>query len=193
MQLIRPISWEEVFDGWRVREANNPAWIECATKIKGWPDWESWRSFIAKQFDAENRKWKIFQFENPLEEIPEMFIGPYSGWQSRVNNKNHTTFKELLEIPGQFDEWGKHSGVLAIMKGLPFPTELIGIIRKDTDKIVCIEGHHRATAIALAKKQGQIIDFSETPVTIALTELATENCRLLDDVLQRGASKNPQS
>jgi hypothetical protein len=189
MKFIKDIDWHKVFEGWREREADNPAWIECATKIKGWSDWESWRSFTAKRFNAENRDWKIFQFENPLEEIPAMLIGPYSGWQSRVININHSTFKELLEIPGQYDELNKNSGVLAIMKGLPFSTELIGIVRKDNNKIVCIDGHHRATAIALAEKQGLIIDFSKVKVTIALSELDEEDCYLIDEILKRGTSK----
>jgi len=193
MKYIKNTNWQEVFAGWRDREANNPGWIECATKIKGWPDWESWRSFTAQQIDAPNRDWKIYQFSDPMQEIPEMLIGPFSGWQSRVTNKNKTTFKELLEIPVQYEEWAKHSGVLAMMNGMPFATELIGIVRKDLNKIVCLEGHHRATAIALAQKQEKKIDFSQTPITIALTELAAGDSHLLDEVLKRGTSKNPQT
>ena len=192
MKFIKDTNWQEVFEGWRERESNNPGLIEHATKIKGWPDWESWRSFTAKQIDAENRNWKLFQFKKPLEEIPEMLIGPFSRWQSRVTNKNKTTFKQLLEMPEQFEEWSKHPGVLAILDGLPFATEIIGLVRKDIDKVVCLEGHHRATAVALAKKFGKNIDFSRTPVTIALTELSAEDGRLLDEALKRGTAKTPQ-
>jgi hypothetical protein len=193
MQFIGNTTWQEIFEKWRSREANNPNWIECATKIKGWPNWEAWRSFTAQQIDAVNRKWEIYQFCNPLEEIPEMLIGPFWGWQSRVNNKNKTTFKELLEIPKQYEEWSKHPGISAIINELPFVTELIGLVRKDVDKIVCFEGHHRAVAVSLAKKQNKIIDFSKTPITIALTDLAADHCQLLDILLQRGTAKNPRS
>jgi hypothetical protein len=190
MKFIQNTTWPEVFEGWRAREANNPGWIECATKIKGWPDWEAWRAFTARQIDAASRDWKFFQFTDPLDEIPDMLVGPYSGWQKRVANKNQTTFSELLEIPAQNEEFSRHSGILNILNGLPFATELIGIVRKDRNKIVCLDGHHRATAIALAKKKGQMIDFSETLITIALTELAAEECSLLDSVLLRGTTKN---
>ncbi len=193
MEFLRDTNWQEVFEGWRDREASNPGWIECATKVKGWPDWESWRSFTAGQIDAAHRDWEMFQFTDPMQEIPEILLGPFSGWQSRVTNKNQTTFKELLEIPEQYEEWSKHTRVLSIMNGLPFATDLIGILRKDIDKIVCLEGHHRATAIALARKQGKQIDFSHTPVTIALTELLPEDSNLLDEILKRGTSKNPES
>lgn len=189
MNFVRNISWQDVFEGWRAREANNPGWIECATKIKGWPDWASWRSFTAQQIDAEHREWKLYAFSDPLREIPEMLIGPYSGWQSKVINKNKTSFKQLLEIPNQYQELSQHDGVLKIMNGLPFETEMIGLIRKDIDKIACIEGHHRATAIALAQMQRQKIDFSETSITIALTELDADDCGLFDILLQRGTSK----
>lgn len=191
MKFIKETTWQEIFEGWRQREAHNPGWIACA-KEKGWPDWESWRRCTAHQINAENRDWKIFEFTNPMEEIPLMLIGPYSGWQSRVIHKNKTTFKELLEIPSQYEEWSKHSGVLAIMNGLPFKTEFIGFVRKDINKIVCIEGHHRATAITLAKQQGKNIDFSGTVITIALSDLVVDDCQLLDSLLKRGTSKNPQ-
>lgn len=193
MKFIKDTAWPEVFEGWRDREANNPGWLECATKVKGWPDWESWRSFTAQKIDATNRNWKIFQFSDPILEIPEMLVGPFSIWQSRVIHKNKTTFKELLEIPGQHEEWSNHSGILAIMSGMPFTTELIGLIRKDIDKIVCLEGHHRATAISLARKQGKDIDFSQAPITIALTEISPADCRLFDELLKRGTTKNPQT
>ncbi len=193
MKFIKDTTWSEIFEGWRSREANNPGWVECATKIKGWPDWESWRSFTARQIDANNRRWQVFQFIHPMLEVPEMFIGPYSGWQSTVTNKNRTTFKELLEIPEQYQKWSNHSGVLAIMNGMPFTTEFIGLIRKDIDKIVCLEGHHRAIAISLAQKHGKIIDFSQTPITIALTEISSADCRLFDELLMRGTTKNPQA
>ena len=191
VKLIKNTTWEKVFAEWRAHEANNPGWIHCATKIKGWPDWESWRRFTAKQIDAENRPWKIYEFTNPMEEIPAMLIGPYSSWQSRVVNKNSTTFEELLDIPEQYEHFSKHKGVLSILAGLPFTTELIGAVREDLNKIVCLEGHHRATAIALAKKQKVRIDFKGNPITIALTNLQISDCLLLDAISKRGTAKNP--
>src|SRR3989344_9174680 len=178
MKFKKDTSWEDVFSGWRDREANNPGWIECATKIKGWPNWESWRRFTASQIEAENRDWQIFEFSNPMEEIPQMLIGPYSSWQSRVTNKNMTTFEDLLNIPEQYKHFNKHAGVLSILNGLPFTTEFIGLVREDLDKVVCLEGCHRATAFTLAKKQGKQINFSNTPITIALTHLVVKDCPL---------------
>lgn len=186
MKLIKNTTWGEIFENWKNRESNNPDWIECATKIKGWPDWKSWRNFTAQQIDAENRNWQIYKLTNPAEEISSMLIGPYSSWQNKVINKNNTTFEELLDIPEQYKYFSQHNYILKILSALPFSTELIGIIREDNSKIVCIEGHHRATAITLAKKQKTKIDFKNAPIQIALTNISRNESFLFDDALKRG-------
>ncbi len=188
MEYLRDITWEEVFEGWQECEGNNPGWIKCATEIKGWPDWESWRKFTAEYFGAQNRKWKLYKITDPMKEIPVMLLGPYSGWQSRFDEKNVHTFDELVEIPKEFEHFSNHDGVKSIMNGLPFTTQYIGLQREDSGKIVCIEGHHRATALAILKKMGKQIDFSGVEITIALTELPAGEVDLLDQALARGSS-----
>ncbi len=66
MRKVKDISWEEVFENWRENEANNPGWVEIATKIKGWPDWESWRSFGANQMNLPNQDWSMYQFDDTM-------------------------------------------------------------------------------------------------------------------------------
>jgi hypothetical protein len=188
MKFIKDTSWEEVFEGWRGREASDPGWIECATKVKGWPDWESWRRFSAGQIQAEKRDWQIFEFDNPVEEIPDMLVGPFSGWQSRHANKNNFTFAHLLEIPDQASFWRGHKKIQSIIDNFPAPTEFIGLIREDLGKIICLEGHHRATAVTLAKKDGITIDFSKKP-TIALARLGVDEVGILDEMLKRNSTR----
>jgi hypothetical protein len=189
MEFARNTTWGEVFGGWRKREADNPGWVHCATEIKGWPDWESWRRFSAGRIYADKRDWQIFEFTDPANEIPKMLIGPYSGWQSELPEKNTASFEDLLDIPERYYQFSEHDEVLSIVNGLPFTTEFIGLIREDNGKIVCIEGHHRATAIALAKKQGKTIDFNGVKITIALAGLPEDEVHLIDDMLKRGSSK----
>lgn len=71
-----------------------------------------------------------------------------------------------------------------MIKNLPFVTEFIGLVREDNRKIVCIDGHHRATAIAIAKKQGKQINF-EKNITIALVHLKKDEIFLLDELLKK--------
>jgi len=192
MKFIADTTWSQIFEGWRQREENNPGWVRCATEVKGWPDWQSWRQHTANQIDAEQRQWQIFEFTDPINEIPAMLLGPYSGWQSRVTEKNKASFEDLLNLPEQYQHFSQYEPVLSILRGLPFATEFIGLIRDDNQQIVCLEGHHRATAVALAKKQGKQIDFSKTSMTIALAHLSKEECHQLDEMLARGTTKNPE-
>ncbi|MBN1585361.1 hypothetical protein JW899_03275 [Candidatus Uhrbacteria bacterium] len=196
MRFIRNVDWEEVFNGWRSREAWNPGWVECATKVKGWPDWESWRRHTASQMRAAERDWKVYGLDDPMREVPEMLVGPYSGWQDRVvqagAERNRTTFADFLDSGEQRDFFSGHDGVRKIMGGLPFATEFIGLIRGDTGQVVCIDGNHRATAISLTAKLGRPVDFTGIPVTFALTEMSVEGCREMDSILERGTSRSPK-
>lgn len=189
MRYIQDTIWEQVFAGWRDREATNPGWIEVATKIKGWPDWESWRRFSASLFKAETLDWQIFTFDNPMEEIPTMLVGPYTGWQSRHPAANNFTFSEMLDLPEQYNFWGNNSTIIRLISDFPAPTEFIGLVREDNQKIVCIEGHHRATAVAVAKKQGAPINFKINP-TIALATLPLAELNSLDIMRKRGSTKD---
>jgi len=192
MKFIKNTNWEKVFQGWKECEANDPGWIHCATQIKGWSDWESWRRFAASGINAEKRSWQIFKFTDPINEISAMLVGPYSSWQSRFSEKNKFSFEDLINIPEQYEFFKKHDKVLSMIKDFPAPTELIGLIRQDSGKIVCLEGHHRAVAVALAKKQDKSIDFKKG-ISIALTELPVVEISILDHVLKRGTSKNPEN
>lgn len=189
MKFLRSIAWADVFAGWEEREANNPNWVHTATEVKGWPDWKSWRLATAHQLQLETREWELHEFTDPENEIPEMLLGPFTGWQSRVEHKNRTTFAELLKIPKEYEHFHAHSGVLPILNGLPFSTEFIGLIRKDTGEIVCIDGHHRATAIALAKKDGTPTNYNNVSLRIALATLPEKEHHLLDLALEKGTEK----
>ncbi len=189
MRFIASTTWEEVFAGWKLREANDPGWIKCATEIKGWPDWESWRKFTASQIGAENLNWELYEFSDPMKEIPDILLGPYSGWQSRVVDKNKNTFNDLILIPEQFEYWQGINKIKSIIEDFPCYTEMIGLIRDDNKKIVCLEGHHRATAVAIVAKLGKVIIF-KNPIKIALAHIPADQVSVFDKTLARGSSNN---
>jgi len=191
MRFKKNTTWGNIFDGWRKREANDPGWINCATNIKGWPNWESWRNFTVSQMRLKDLSWQIFEFTDPINEIPAMLIGPYTGWQKRVERKNQSTFEDLINIPNQLTFFKQHDKVNSMITDFPYVTELIGLIREDQNKIVCIEGHHRAVAIALAKKQKIPMNF-KGGITIALAKLEKDRINILDKALKRGTSKKPE-
>ena len=186
--FIKNTTWREVFEGWKSREANDPGWINCAVNIKGWPDWESWRNYSAAQFQAEKRDWKIYQITEPNKVVPAMLVGPYTGWQNRLPIKNSLSFTDMLEITKNCESLSKNDKVFGMMKNFPAETQFIGVVRPDNKKIVCVEGHHRATAVALAVKNSQPLKLSGS-VTIALCELAPGEEKLLDEALKMGSRK----
>jgi hypothetical protein len=159
--------------------------------LKGWPDWESWRRFTAEQIGAPSREWNIYELTDPINEIPQMLVGPFTGWQSRLPAANKHTFADLVRDPEQQTFFRAHEKVAALMESFPPATHLIGLRRERDGSIVCLEGHHRATAVALCALDGVQIDFGE-PVQIALAALAVDEGELLDRVLIRGSSKDPK-
>lgn len=187
MNLLHNTTWQEVFSAWREREGNDPGWINCAVNLKGWPDWESWRNFSASQFGADKRAWAMYEFTDPMTEIPLMLVGPYTGWQSRLPKANAHSFFDLVRIPEQ-EAWARgHEKIASMMQSFPAPTEMIGLRREDTGQIICIEGHHRAAAAALAQKDG--LNVVKGPVRIALAPIGVKELGLLDTMLERGSSR----
>ncbi|MBI4257310.1 hypothetical protein HY626_04625 [Candidatus Uhrbacteria bacterium] len=192
LKRIRPTTWQEVFQDWKQREGNDPGWIHCATVLKGWESWEAWRRFTAEQIKASQREWAIFELTDPMSEIPSMLVGPFTGWQSRLPAPNKHTFADLVHIPEQELLFRAYEKVVSMMKNFPPLTTFIGLQIEGTDRIVCMEGHHRATAVAIAALDGKQIGFGGS-VQIALATLKIDEHNLLDNVLARGSSKNVQA
>ena len=188
MKFIKKTTWQKVFQNWKDSEEENPEWINCATEIKGWSNWEEWRKYTASQLNLQKRVWNIFEFTDPPTEIPQMLIGPYSSWQSRVLKKNSSSFSDLANLPKEYKHFKNNEKIISILKNNSFDSDLIGVVREDMDKIVCIEGHHRAMALTIAKKDGMKIDLND-PVRIVLAKLPKDEAFLLDETLKRGSSK----
>ena len=105
--------------------------------------------------------------------------------------KNKYTFSDLLEVSEQYDFFSENDKVKSMLNNFPPSTTFIGLIKQDLNKIICLEGHHRAVAVALARKNGKQIDFKGS-AKIALSFLGRDEISILDRVLKRGTSKNPE-
>lgn len=187
MKKISDTTWSEVFKKWEEREGEDSSWLEVA-KQKGWDNWKEWREYTASQFDAESRDWEVFEFENPLAEVPEILIGPYTGWQKRFEQKNIHTFKDMIEREDYRNEFLNNPGLKSMMDAMPFEITFIGV-RKADGSIVLIDGHHRATMMTILAYQGNDLDFSSTPIRIALTDLGEDADSILDHMLKKGTNK----
>lgn len=173
MQLERKADWKEVSHIWENREAKDPVWAEHAKK-KGFPNWHSWRGSIASKAQMDSLRWGLFKFDNPIEEIPKMIIGPFPSWQAMIPElkKNQISFEEFFKVPERYESYKKHPKVISIMDYFRhFDGKTIcltGFIRKEDGKIVCVEGHHTTSAYTLAKMNGY--DLSNVKIKIFLAE-----------------------
>lgn len=164
-KFIQDLSWEDVFDMWRKGEENLEHWIEFY-KAKNFNSWEEWRIGTVKSLKLDTRNWGVYEIIDPAKSAPTFFGGPYKTWREKYyGNKNFVTFAELVEHPEI-----QHHPVINEMEGnFPERTDFIGLLTERG--VVIIEGMHRCSAIALAAKEGKII---ETDATIALAEFSVK-------------------
>jgi hypothetical protein len=178
MKLLSYSTWPAVFAAWQAEEGTDPAWQAEALK-RGFTSWADWRGSIAEsKLGAANLDWQIFSFDNPMMEIPAMLLGPFKGWQSRVASIVAASFTNLIDLPAELEYWSTNPKIISLMNNFPSPTQFIAVIREDTGALVCLEGHHRATAVAHAAKLGRPINFDR--LTIAIAHLPATHCAILN-------------
>lgn len=181
-------TWDKVWQLWLEREGTREDWQEVARE-KGWQSWEEWRAAWVGNFGAQTRRWLRYSIPNPLATVPKFRVGPTQSWQNNFpeDERNKHTFATLVDRVN-YEQNGK---VREILKNFPDPTEFIGIVMPNKT-IVDIEGHHRATALAIAAKQRKEINFRQSPA-IAITPFEEGEEELLNTMLAKGSIKeNPK-
>lgn len=143
--FLKDIIWEEVFSNWRQDEEPRADW-QRHLRENNFPDWETWRQYYIKAWNLQNKDWKLYQIQNPLQLTPDFLVGPFSGWQE-LCKQSGPRFKD---IASNFQD---HEKVQDLLKNFPKKTQLIGV--KVGKKIMLLEGHHRATALAQMKIQNR--------------------------------------
>lgn len=184
LQYLGETDWSEIFKVWQANEGIMPSWQELATKQKGYKSWEEWRTAWVKNFDAQSRQWFRYEIIDPIKIVPNFYVGPTKAWQGNFMEKKigKNTFSDLV---GRVVFHYKKVG--GILKNFPEKSEFIGVCLPG-NKVVLIEGHHRASAIAVSAKNGTEISFKQLP-TISLTFFQAGEENLLDDLLLRGSAK----
>lgn len=188
LHFITETTWPSIFQSWREREGVREDWQQSA-KNKGWQSWDEWRDAWVRNFGAQERKWLRYEILDPLTTVPSFRVGPSQSWQKhfpKTESLTHT-FAELVERVS----YEQNDKVKSMLENFPDSTEFIGIYLPNKT-IMIIEGHHRATALALANKQGETILFNKLP-TIALTVFEEGEEGLLESMLERGSNKADQS
>lgn len=187
LQYKKKTHWDKVFQLWEKHEGSQVSW-QLVAREKGWESWKEWRGMWIKKINAQKREWFRYAILDPLKTVPRFRVGPSQSWQRNFlpTEQNQHTFATLI----QRSPYEKNPKVQAILKSFPSPTEFIGICLPD-QTIVMIEGHHRATALALAAQHNLSIPFDPLP-TLALTFFKEEEKKLLDLLLHKGSLKENQ-
>lgn len=163
------ISWDRIFSDWCVRETGEDWGWESVWQEHGFDNWADWRMTYVERFGLLDRAWNLYHIEQPLDFVPNMYVGAYKGWQQYgPDGQGKVRFAELQHIEDNLK-------VMKILQNFPKQTTMIGI--KFGETYCVFEGTHRAAAIALAVRQGQSID---TKIQIALTEFRSGEQVLFD-------------
>lgn len=157
---IKPLLWKEVFDTWRELEEWQESWKQHWTE-RGFDSWDEWRKAYAAPLHLETLNWELYKVTNPLKDFPFIYGTPTKTWIEKAYNGETTKqLKDIVHLPIVTE----NDKILDIKKDFPKETMLTGIVHDD--KIIFIEGMHRACAIATWN--------NETPftgnVTIALAQ-----------------------
>lgn len=146
LRYIHDISWSDVFAVWRSYEAYQKGW-EAHWKERGFDSWDAWRSNYVAPLLPEERIWKVYRITDPSHDVPLMYGVPSRGWQAKCYDGASTKMiAEILSHPLVAD----NPKVCAVQENFPFQTMFTGIVHKE--KIVLVEGMHRACALARMKE-----------------------------------------
>jgi hypothetical protein len=142
LEFIRPIGWSEVFGKWRKLEAWQEPWKKHWEE-RGYASWDEWRKHYSAPLEPEKLEWFLFEIKKPTKELPFFCGVPSKSWIEKAYNGEKTKqLKDILDLP----IISENPKVLDIKKKFPKKTMLTGIVFQD--KIVLIEGMHRACALA---------------------------------------------
>lgn len=187
LKLLQLTTWKKIFQTWKKQEGSNPDWQNVAIQ-NGWNSWDEWRSNSVSMFDAQNREWHEYEIEQPLDTIPDIFVGPYKSWQKHFDKSLVKTFKNLAE---EKTEWVQTELKNYRIDVFPAKSILIGVFIEELDRMYLIEGHHRASYIALSKLEGKDVQFTQNP-TIAVTTMKQSEMALLEQMLEVGTRNQNQ-
>jgi hypothetical protein len=149
LELIRDLTWPEVFEIWRKNEDYpHSHWISH-WQSRGFNSWDEWRQTYVQPLGLADLKWQLYNLSEPLITLPFCHGGPFRSWvELYYHGQTAPDFASLAQDP----EVEKNSGVQTLLKNFPSQTTISGVIINGEIRIV--EGMHRAAALAVAAKNG---------------------------------------
>jgi hypothetical protein len=154
------MSWEEIFAKWRESEAWQESWKKH-WESRGWSSWDEWRKAYSAPLFPGNLQWFLFEVKEPLKDSSLFYGVPSRSWIEKVYGEaSPKQLRDILDHPIIRD----NDKISAIKKNFPEETMLTGLVHED--KIILIEGMHRACALASWDPAKPL----EAKITIALAK-----------------------
>lgn len=160
-RLIRALQWSDVFGMWKELERDS-SFIQAMWKDRGYDSWDEWRLEYARPLKLETLRWDLFEIAEPMESVPRFYGGPFKSWVKFVyGNYVHPTMNDICKS----EYITKNDKIHDLIAHFPEKTALIAV--NVNGRITIIEGMHRCSAIALAKRNGDMI---KSKIVIALAQ-----------------------
>lgn len=163
LKYLRPLKWRDIFDVWREGESHQKMWREH-WQARGFSSWEEWRENYVAPLVPEELDWNLFEIKDPLQEFLLIYGTPTRGWIAKCYGGETTKqLKDVFSHPIITN----NKKIKEIAEDFPENTMLTGII--NDQRIVLVEGMHRACALAIMAREGKQF---RGDVKIALAEFS---------------------
>ncbi len=146
LELIKPITPQEVFETWRGMEESLEHWKDV-WRSKGFKSWEDWRHATHAPLFEKDLDWKLYKISEPLKSVPQWKGGMFHAWNKWFYNsfeEKPPLLKDLLTHPGVHNHWY----VREIANNFPDST-ILTALHMPNGEFVIAEGIHRACAITM--------------------------------------------
>lgn len=166
------IEWRDIFSVWRSYEAYQQDWKKHWME-RGFESWDDWRENYVAPLEPEKLSWKVYRINDPIQDINLIYGVPSRGWQEKCYGGEKTKMiKDILAHTIIIE----NEKIKSIMRNFPYQTMLTGIVNKE--RIILIEGMHRASAlaqregaygdviIALAQYEGEILSIGRGNIVV---------------------------
>lgn len=173
MKLGSKISYEDMMDEWMIREGES--WLEYA-KGRGYDSVREWRESYLKSFGLmECDSWYNAEVYDNVEFLEHLYMGPYKGWMKYYGgNRDESRFIDCLDTVTDYEDYKATIRNNSKVQGFvdDFVPETTFIVGYDGERYCLIDGHHRASALAIKYLDGE--DISDIEIKLKLLDLRGE-------------------
>lgn len=152
LSFVRDTSWDEIIHTWKQDEVDQVFWQKIYSK---YPSWEAWREDCLKEFSLPKDNWKIYNIQDPMSFASAAYCGPFHTWFKHYaagnfpskEQRENSTFAYMVPR----SSLQKNPKIENIMHHFPTSSQVLGI--SDGQRFMLYEGHHRMSALVLAKQR----------------------------------------